>query len=133
MTPQRVPESPELVSLSTGARVLAVFGLIGTAGSGWALFDLVVLAPARPPSSELFQSGGWLAALSFWWLVVLFAQGLVSLAAARSLVSRRRWFLCVGAALGAMVPFSALVFVGLPLGVWLLVMLRRPLVRGAFS
>lgn len=133
MTTQPVTEAPQLVKLSTGARVLAVFGLIGVAGSGWALFELIVLAPARPRSAELFQSGGWLAALSFWWLVVLLVQGLVSLAAARLLVLRRRWTLCAAAALGAMVPCSALVFVGLPLGIWLLVMLRRPHVRSAFS
>ncbi len=126
------PESTGVVRFTFSAWFLTVFGLLCTAAGGYSLFSLVWLS-AGQPSSELFQSGGSLAVFFFCWYLVLFAQGVIALVGAWSLVRRRHWSVCVGAALVVMVPSSPIVFVSLPVGIWLLVMLRRPHVRQAFD
>lgn len=126
------PESTAVVRSTISGRFLTLFGLLCTATGGYSIFSLVWLT-AGQPSSDLFQSGGSLAVFFFGWYLVLFTQGVVSLAGAWFLVRRRHWFLCVAAALVAMVPSSPLVFVSLPVGIWLLVTLRRPHVRQLFD
>lgn len=126
------PESTGVVRFTTSNRFLTLFGLLCAAAGGYSIFSLVWLS-AGQPSSDLFQSGGSLAVFFFGWYLVLFAQGVIALVGAWSLVRRRHWRACIGAALVAMVPSSPLVFVSLPFGIWLLVRLRHPSVRQAFN
>lgn len=109
-----------------------VFGFVCVGMSAFSFFDLLVLEPHRP-HSDLFYYGGPFDQLAALMNVGGMIQGALALLASRSIGRLRFWNACVAATVVAMFPCSLGCVFGLPLGIWLLAMLRRPNVRAQFA
>lgn len=99
------------------------------------VFDVWQLTSAAEPGVDGGQltPGPALIVRTCWSLVMLIISGLIATGALRMYQLRnRRWAWC--AAILAVVPFVAPCFIGsLPLGIWAIIVLRRPDVAAAFE
>ena len=125
-------------TLTVGTALAGVGGLTLIASAGWLAMVLLVGPPAPPiaadgPNPQAAQAArfGYYAG-QYGPGIIGIAIGLVVTPGGIQLARRRMWPLAVLASLVAMVPCSCGVVVGLPIGVWALVVLFHPSVRAAF-
>lgn len=122
----------------TVGTALAGVGFVTLLGSlGW-LFIAVFFAPAPPPpgpgqnpdAARAIVIGHYMG--QYGPAVVGFPLGLIQTAGGIQLARRRTWAVAVVGAIMALVPCSCGFVVGLPIGIWALVVLFNPAVRAAF-
>jgi serine/threonine protein kinase len=113
----------EVVAPAVGLLVTAVLALVAN-GVLWWIFAL-----------EWYGVRRLLESPSVWYSIGLLAAALsagVLIAGAVSMLRLRSYALAVCAAFAAMLPWSPVWVLGLPMGIWALVVLRMPEVMGAF-
>jgi hypothetical protein len=130
--PPAIPEDP---SRAAQARLFwPAVGLIVTSvvwitmalgGSG--LFLEWIIVPNG--DAGLRQSGIW----SLGWLGASIVYSLLLIGGAFQMAAARGYAICMATAIGALVPFLGPCYVlGIPFGIWAIVVLRRPDVRAGF-
>jgi hypothetical protein len=121
--PQRVRR--QLLLPAVGLLLTAV----GTLIAAGMLVVAVLIEVGRMPRGQAFLCGGLVILAG---LLALTVAALMMAGAARMMVARNRYLLCVTAALIAVVPWSPACLIGIPSGIWALVVLSRPEVVAAF-
>jgi serine/threonine protein kinase len=111
--------------------VAPAVGLLLTGVLGFLAYTLIfwLLLPGSPGISGFFEYrnlGYALAEAAAAWMAVFLIAGAVSMIRLRSYV------LAVSTAFTALLPLSPAWFLGLPMGIWALVVLHRPEVKAAF-
>jgi serine/threonine protein kinase len=102
---------------------------VGTLIAAGMLVVALLVEVGRMPRGQAFLCGGLVIVAA---LLALTVAALMMAGAARMMVGRNRYLLCVTAALLAVVPWSPACLIGIPAGIWALIVLSRPEVVAAF-
>jgi serine/threonine protein kinase len=99
----------------------------------WLVVDLIVLIEASQPHRPRGYLPAEVVFMGFLWNLVVLGLCFLMVNGARKLRRSENYRQCVIAALAAMLPFSPHVMLGLPVGIMILLALRRPEVKQAFQ
>jgi hypothetical protein len=131
------PVDVEEKTLTVGT-ALAGVGLVTLLGSiGWLLIALFAAPPAPQPAPGQDPDAARAMVIGiyigqFGPAVIGLPLGVIQVAGGIQLARRRTWAVAVVGAIMALVPCSCGFVVGLPIGIWALVVLFNPAVRAAF-
>jgi len=130
------PVDVEGRTLTVGTALAGVGLLSLAAGVVW-LGVVLIAPPPLPPDAGQPAEVARAARIGYYagqWApgVMSFGIGVIELACGVQLARRRMWPLAVFGAVVAMIPCSCGFVVGLPIGIWALVVLFHPAVRAGF-